>query len=308
MMHPRDEASSLGTVTVVIPVFGEGPHLERVVTALLAQTPRIERIIVSHSGPGDPTTRFSDVPEVTVLHSAERLYAGAARNRGLAIADTEWVAFIDEDVIADRSWHAGLLAAIGEGQADCIVGSVGYAETGGYWGMCVWFIEFGSVHPYLPPRDIIAGPSANIAIRRSALVNAGGFPEHWRRGQDAIAQMRLRENGAQIVFSPQIKSGHVNLHGLRRMISHLYDMGRSGCRVRRNFAMPGTSAANYPVLTIALLPARLLQMTRRAAAPGAPLAKFLACFPGILVGLIAWNVGFSAESFASRRTDISSYY
>ena len=75
---------------VIIPVFGAGPQLERTLDALQRQAPSVGRIIVSHSGDGDPTARLAD-RGVTVLHSRTRLYAGAARNRGLAVSDAAWM-------------------------------------------------------------------------------------------------------------------------------------------------------------------------------------------------------------------------
>src|SRR5262245_61168403 len=129
-------------VTVIVPVYGPGPHLDAVLAALQRQSPSVERIIISHSREGDPTLRFANMRNVTVLHSPDRLLAGAARNRGLQLATSDWVAFIDEDVIVDDEWYAALLEAIACGQADCIVGSIGIAQSGGYWGMSLWFGEF----------------------------------------------------------------------------------------------------------------------------------------------------------------------
>src|SRR5690349_8249020 len=97
-------------LTVIVPVYGSGPHLLKVLYALCHQTVPIKRIIVSHSGAPIPGEVISDVPEyVTFLHSDKRLYAGAARNRGLALATTPWVAFIDEDIIVCEWWHRALL-------------------------------------------------------------------------------------------------------------------------------------------------------------------------------------------------------
>ena len=297
------------SISVVIPAYGPGPNLERVVAALARQTPPIAQIIVSHSGKDDPSARFNEMGNVTVLHCETRLYAGAARNRGLALANTEWVAFIDEDVIVEDGWQLALQKAIALGNADCIAGSIGFAETGGYWGMALWFAEFGSVHPYLAAHPAFAGASANIAIRKELLEAISGFPEEWPRAQDTVAQINLRKAGARILFDPALQGNHVNLPGLKRMISHLYVTGQFSARVRRLFPeTPGALAERLPALSLGLWLARLVQTYLRVMiAQNGPIFSLLFYTPGIIVGLIAWNIGFFAESLgrSNSTTDLT---
>ena len=289
-------------VTVVIPVYGPGPHLERVVGALRRQQPPVGRIVVSHSGAGDPSARFAGADGVTVLHAPERLYAGAARNRGLALATTEWVAFVDEDVIVDDGWHTALQDAIGRGEADCIVGSIGYAETGGYWGMSLWFSEFGSFHPYRPAGPISSGGSGNMVVRRSLLLAVGAFPSSWRAGEELLSQARMEEMGNGIYFQSAAVGRHVNLPGLRRMLRHAYPLGKGSAAVR--FACPhltGAKAVRWPVLSLGLWLARLAQIYGRVfSSRTGPRRSLLVHSPGVLVAVLAWNAGFTVAAFQAR--------
>lgn len=284
-------------LTVIIPAYGPGPHLQKVVASLERELPDSARIVISHSGTGDPTARFAGKPAVTVLHSTERLFAGAARNRGMATADTEWVAFLDEDVLAAPGWRAALERSIAIGDADCILGAIDYETSGGYWGVALWFIEFGSVHDYMPRREIAGGPSGNMAIRRTHFADIGGFPEDWRMGQDSLAHARLQAAGSRIMFDPAMVVRHYNLPGARRMIRHLFHIGRHSARLRR--ARPdlaGAWAVRRPVVSMGIWIARTAQMARRVlGAKGSPKARFLLHLPGILIGLAAWNSGFTRE-------------
>jgi glycosyltransferase involved in cell wall biosynthesis len=286
-------------VTVIVPVHGPGPHLDDVLAALQLQLPPVERIIVSHSGEGDPRSRFVNVKDVTVLHSPDRLFAGAARNRGMALATTEWVAFVDEDVMVDGHWHAALLEAIALRQADCIVGSIGVAQSGGYWGMSLWFAEFSSVHPYLAAKPLSSGASANLAVRRELFASIGGFPNDWRTAEDALAQARLEERGHRIRFEPGVLGRHVNLPGIGRMMRYLFCLGGSSAKLRRMYpALTGGRAVRWPVLSLGLWLARLFHIYGRVLrAQNGPIISLALYTPGVLIGLLAWNAGFSKEAF-----------
>ena len=124
-------------ITVIIPAYGPGPHLEEVVASLDQQLDGECRIVIAHSGAVDPTARFASNARVTVLHSSDRLFAGAAGIRGMAIADTEWLAFVDEDVVPAEDWYASIRRSLEKETTDCIVGSIGYQTKGGYWDVAL---------------------------------------------------------------------------------------------------------------------------------------------------------------------------
>jgi glycosyltransferase involved in cell wall biosynthesis len=287
------------TITVIIPVYGPGPHLEEVVAALEAQLDDSNRIIISHSGNSDPTERFTNNQRVTVLHSKERLFAGAARNRGLALAETDWVAFIDEDVVPGPDWYAALAACIDADEADCIIGAIGYRTSGGYWGIALWFVEFGSVHPYKPKRKLTGGPSANMAVRKSRFIETGAFPEDWRSSEELVAEARMVLDGRTIIFEPDVLGLHFNQSGAGRVLGHAYLYGRFGARLRRAFTfLPGAATIRYPILSTGMWLARLAQITTRVMTrANSPKVQFLLHLPAITACLIAWNISFTREAF-----------
>ena len=290
-------------VTVVVPAYGRKPQLSATVEALLRQSPPVERIIVSHSGEGDPRCLLEGLG-AEVLHSDERLFAGAARNRGLELVKTGWVAFIDEDVIVDDDWHKALQATIERGQADCIAGSVGYAVTGGYWGMSLWFAEFSSVHPYRSASQISSGATANLAARLDVVSSIGGFREDWLTGEDALAQAELEKQGYRIRFEPGVRGRHINLPGLGHMTRHSYRLGQHSAWVRQIHPhLNGGAAVRWPVLSMGMWLARLVQIYARVVgARDGPVMSLIWHTPGILLSLLAWNVGFSREALVPQES------
>jgi hypothetical protein len=290
--------TSTRPLTVIIPVYGPGPHLRVVVEALQRQVPPIHCIIVSHSGGGNPSKLLKDKSDLVVLHSEERLFAGAARNRGLRLVTTEWVAFIDEDIIVDCGWHAAVQACIARGDVDAISGSVGVATTGGYWGMSRWFFEFSSAHPYLPPRRAETGGGGNLVIRRELFQSFGGFPEDWRMAEDVSALARFCENGGRIQFRPEALGRHVNVGGMGTALRHSYEFGWWTAKVRRAHPqLSGAVAVRWPIISPGLCLARIAQLyVRVLSVRHGPLRLLLYHTPGIVAVLIAWNAGFVREA------------
>lgn len=286
-------------ITVVIPVYGPGPHLEEVVASLDGQLDEGCRIIISHSGHGDPTARFAGNGRITLLHSDERLFAGAARNQGFAHARTEWVAFLDDDVVPADNWHEALRRSIAEASADCIIGAIDYQVSGDYWGISLWYAELGSVHPYMPKRPLTGGPSGNMAVHRESFAKAGGFPDDWRSSEELVAQARMITAGQTLMFDPAVIVSHYNVQGAGPVLRHFYLYGRFGARLRRAYPfLPGALAVRYPILSLGLWLARLGQMTKRvAASSGARKLHYLLHLPGILVCVLAWNLSFAREAF-----------
>jgi GT2 family glycosyltransferase len=291
--------TALQPVTVIVPVYGPGPHLRAVVEALQQQEPPVHHIIVSHSGSGDLSSLLKDKPNVTVLHSDDRLFAGAARNRGLQLATTEWAAFIDEDILVDQGWHAAVQSCIARGDVDAINGSVGFAASGGYWGMSRWFFEFSSAHPYLPPRRAETGGGGNLIVRRDIFRSLGAFPENWRMAEDVMALARLAQSGGRIQFYPKALGRHVNIGGMRSTLGHSYEFGLWTAKVRRAHPqLSGGAAVRWPYLSVCLWGVRLAQLyVRVLSTRNGPFLSLLFHTPGIVAALAAWNLGFSREAF-----------
>lgn len=83
-------------VTVVVPAFNAAPFLGVTLEALQTQTTVPEQIIVIDDGSTDGTASVAEQHGVQVIQQDQR-GPGAARNRGIELAKTEFVAFCDAD-------------------------------------------------------------------------------------------------------------------------------------------------------------------------------------------------------------------
>jgi glycosyltransferase involved in cell wall biosynthesis len=281
-------------VCVIIPAYGECEKLPGVVAALLAQTPKPACIVVVHSGSSDPSAVLQAMdPCVSVIHQHQRLLAGAARNIGVQEAKGEWIAFLDADVLPSPGWLESLVRAAEASEDRFVMGSIGSAGDGGYWGRTLWSIEFSSIHPFLPSRPIEGGGSGNMLVRREPLDRAGGFSPEFAAGQDIALTARLRAQRLENWFCAEAEARHFNPPGFRHCLTHLHRMGYWSGFCRRLYPLRGAKWMRWWTLGSLLWIGRFLLVSYRFLRWGrGERLRFLAASPGILVGLLAWNVGF----------------
>src|SRR3984957_9290752 len=101
---PQASAWGPGDVTVVIPVRDRQAELARCLAGLV----RLPRVIVVDDGSGDPAA-IAGIAAPAGARGVRRDVNGgpaAARNTGLAAADTPLVAFLDSDCVPGPGWLA----------------------------------------------------------------------------------------------------------------------------------------------------------------------------------------------------------
>ncbi len=283
-------------LSIVIPSFGDRGHLADILQVLESQQPAVKEIIVSHSGTIRPQkyTPISTIP-IHFLYHDQPLNSGSARNRGATIATGKFLAFIDDDVIPAKNWSDRLHHTLADDVRNtCFVGSIDCDVTGGYWGACLWFLEFGSVHSYMPSRSLQGGASANMFMFRELFVRSNGFPEQVTRCVDVEFMARCRQQGAKTYFQSTVIVGHRNISGYRHCITHAYSLGQGSARVRRLTKLKGDFFVHHPITIPLLIPIRLTLLMYRVVRWGKRKRSTLFFhLPGIALTTLAWTLGFA---------------
>jgi HAD superfamily hydrolase (TIGR01662 family) len=182
--------------SVVVPTIGR-PSLDVLLDALAAAPgPRpAELILVDDRPTGSPLRpERPGLPPVRVVRTGGGGPA-RARNLGWRTARTEWIAFLDDDVVPDADWYQRLAEDLAHLPAD-VAGSQ------------------GRVRVPLPvdrrPTDWERGTAglatsswitADLAYRRAALAAVGGFDERFPRAfrEDSDLALRVMDTGARLV-------------------------------------------------------------------------------------------------------------
>ncbi|WP_375485833.1 mycofactocin biosynthesis glycosyltransferase MftF [uncultured Mycobacterium sp.] len=217
--HPRPAGGpSHRDVTVVIPVRDNASGLRRLVTSL-----RGLRIIIVDDGSAVPVERddFTGTgADIEVLRHPRSRGPAAARNTGLAACSTDFVAFLDSDVVPRRGWLEALLGhfcdptvalvaprIVGLPQSDHLLARYEVVRSS---------LDLGQREaPVIPYGPVSYVPSAAIICRTKALREGGGFDETLRAGEDVDLCWRLVESGARLRYEPIALVAHDHRTQLR---------------------------------------------------------------------------------------------
>ncbi len=221
--HPRPASGpSYRDVTVVIPVRDNPSGVKRLAAVL-----RGMRIVVVDDGSSVPL-RSEDFAgtscELEVLRHPVSKGPAAARNTGLASVTTDFVAFLDSDVVPRRGWLEALLGhfcdpavalvaprIVGLAQSDSAVARYESIRSS---------LDLGHREaPVIPYGAVSYVPSAAMICRRSVLEEVGGFDEGMRCGEDVDLCWRLVEAGARLRYEPIAQVSHEHRVGMRAWLA-----------------------------------------------------------------------------------------
>jgi glycosyltransferase involved in cell wall biosynthesis len=188
---PSVARSSEVTVSIVIPARDSAHTLGDTLRALNGQTgaDALELIVVDN-GSTDQTADVAHSWGATVLVETAP-GPSAARNRGLRSARGDVVAHVDADTVPSRRWLRAITAPFADPTVILVAGrNVSYpASTAAerYIARSGLIESERAVHR---PRFPFA-PSMNMAVRRNAALDIGGWAEDLATGEDVDFSFRL---------------------------------------------------------------------------------------------------------------------
>src|SRR5215471_21848584 len=166
-----DGFPGMGDVTVVIPVRDRLEELDR----CLAGLRDLPRVIVVDDASSDPAAiaRIASPYGARVVHRAVNGGPGAARNTGLAAADTPLVAFLDSDCVPGPGWLDALLPHFTDPAVGAVAPRIVPHEAGRTWlaryegssstldmGHRASIVRPGSRVPYVPGAALVVRKEA----------------------------------------------------------------------------------------------------------------------------------------------------
>lgn len=229
--HPRPASGpSHRDVTIVIPVRNNVFGVNRLVGTL-----RGMRVVVVDDGSDVPllSSDFVGVHcDVEVIRHDRSRGPAAARNTGLAACRTDFVAFLDSDVVPRRGWLEALLGHFCDPAVALVAPRiVGLRDPEGLvarYEAVRSSLDLGRREaPVVPYGTVSYVPSAAIICRRASLVEVGGFDETLHSGEDVDLCWRFIESGARLRYEPVALVSHDHRTQLREWFSRKAFYGSS---------------------------------------------------------------------------------
>jgi len=206
-------------VSVIIPTQNRMEELRRCLTSVFQQESREREVLVVDNGSEDGTVEMlvRDFPEARIIRNSSNVGACAARNQALAVAEGEYVWFLDSDSeAADPRCLSNMLAMI---ESDENIGSVGGEfheddEEGVLVRVKRVLPNGETVNEYVPSGeaerregDYLA--TCNCLARRQHLLEWGGFDEdYFFLSEDKELGHYLRSRGLRNIADASTAAYH----------------------------------------------------------------------------------------------------
>ena len=265
-------------ISIVICSHNRSVDVSECVEALMPQIGAEAEVILVDSA-SDPKNE-AEMAKLAMLYPAVNLTRvdqpglSLARNRGVHLAAGDWVVFLDDDAVPFPDWLEKLLATVtAASPTQAVIGGGIYPRwpanmngehLGKRWKMFLSLAEADR------PGSVTEGYTvngANYAIRRSVLLDIGGFSEKLGRvgdslisGDDCLVTSRVLDAGLEATFDPAFKVYH-KISRERLKISWIlrrtFSEGISEIRIFRSRDLPLPRHLR-PIKLIASLPVLLL--------------------------------------------------
>jgi mycofactocin system glycosyltransferase len=221
--------------TVVIPVYNRADQLARLLASVRDATAGATskpRVIVVDDCSADPQS----IAQVAQSFGAECIALtknqgpAAARNAGLAQVTTEYVVFLDSDIVVDAHTIPTLLKHFADPKVAIVA-----PRISGLLGQPGWIaryedvassLDLGPVAASIKPRTNHSWiPAAAIAARVAAV--SSGFDTDMQVGEDVDLVWRLSKAGWRIRYEPSATARHEHRADLRQWAKRKQDYGTS---------------------------------------------------------------------------------
>jgi cellulose synthase/poly-beta-1,6-N-acetylglucosamine synthase-like glycosyltransferase len=183
-------------IGVVIPLHNKQAYVHRAIESVLRQSHQALQLTIVDDGSTDDGAEFvRRVADSRVRLVRTACYGpGAARNLGMRITETEWLAFLD----ADDCWEPSFLEKTRNAASQFPTVVAVFTGIHSNWSNAGSYTAVGGVmEDYLAARMrlSISMSSSTVLVRRSTFASIGGFREDTRYAEDTEAWFRLSCEG-----------------------------------------------------------------------------------------------------------------
>ncbi len=193
------------TFSIVITTFNRLDLLKRAVTSALAQTHPCQ-VVIADNASTDGTQAYAESlgQQVTYVRNSTNLHHAGAVNAGAAAAMGDWIKLLDDDDYLAPHCIATLAEAIAQHPQAviCSCRAAQVSQEGSELSRTpapgpgrVFYIPQAAIHYGMLLEQVPFGTPVQVAVRRDALVQSGGWDEAMTSCDDIDSWIRVAEHG-----------------------------------------------------------------------------------------------------------------
>ncbi len=247
---PPEARTAAPALAVVIPTLGRPTLLATVKSLCAAEgADQIEIIVVGKIRGSTVATEFATLCDACpwIRHlpvDYPRGDSSEKKNTGWRAAQSELVAFLDDDVVVAPDWPVRVLDAFKDPATELISGPGLVPPDAGLFARLAGVVLASPATGYVAWR-YRQGESAlvpvkwskiigcNMAFRKSILIENDGFDPAFWPGEEMIAAFRIERRGHQLKFYSPAWVYHYPRHTLRRFCRQIFGYGSTRIRLIR---------------------------------------------------------------------------
>ncbi len=252
-------------VSIIVPAFNAEGTISDCLHALVEQEYPRDRyeILAVDNNSQDRTAEIIRKFPVTYVSETKQQSSYAARNRGIAKASGEILAFTDADCIADRMWASHAVERFRDDTVGCVAGHIGNTPPDTvvqeYLLDVLAQTDFLS-HPFLP-----YAVTANVFYRKAVIERIGPFDGTWVSGGDADLAWRMQlQTPYRLVYCEDATIQHMHRRTHRAHFRQRWTWGYGAVLLYERYRLAFQSKGlGYDVKALASDYRQLLKMSWR---------------------------------------------
>ena len=196
-------------ISVIVPFFNEERHIAACVESLLAQDypeDAYEILMVDNNSTDGSVEIVRRYPRVRLLHESVQ-GDFASRNRGLAEATGQVVAFTDADTAPFPDWLGNIARTMADPEVGIIIGRLEFASDSPLLAMMeAYEAEKGAYVFSSDIPEIYFGYTCNMAVRRTLFERLGPFASVQRNSDVVFVRRAVDTCSCRVaVYGPEVR-------------------------------------------------------------------------------------------------------
>jgi mycofactocin system glycosyltransferase len=250
-------------VSIIVPAHGRPAATRDCVVSLLVQNyppDKLEVIVVDDASDPPLAPALEGLP-VRLLRQEANIGQSAARNLAAALVQSELLAFIDNDCVADPDWLRTLVIDFDDPAVKIAGGRVVSPPPAGPVAAFEAVrspLDMGALGGAVGPTEAVAYlPACNLVVRRAAMLQVRGFDAAMVLGEDVDFIWRVLGEGGQARYIPDGRVIHHHRVQLGALLRRRMDYASSEADLQRRHPA-GRRVMALPLTVLTVLAAVML--------------------------------------------------